>query len=172
LNEEKKPAGNVALDQLEHIAGAADANAETAANPPAPGEQVPGAPDYKKSGAVITDMVVGMIVGYEPKCAQFWPDETRARVADAAAAVMEKYQMTLDAFPPELTLLMLAGPPLYQCSKLIAESMNNPRPQANAAAATSAPGAAVPAGSGAALVVHGQESGTASHSQAMMDLKL
>lgn len=115
---------NAALDQLEGLAAQTDGAAAIVENPALDPAAAPAGPDYATEAAALTDMVVAMIVGYEPKCAQFWPDERKAGVAAAAAAVMEKYNFTMGAIPPEITLLVMAGPPLYQCSRMIAEGMN------------------------------------------------
>ena len=157
---------------MQNPAAAADLQAAAASNPGAaaePGESA--GPDYAAGAAALVDMVVAMIVGYEPRCAQFWPEERKLGVAAAAAPVMEKYNFTLDKIPPEFTLLILAGPPLYQCSKLIAETMNNPQPgKAASAIGAGAPGVKPDTLSGQEMLVPGKESGTATHSQAMMEL--
>jgi len=175
LNEQVPPGGRNELESLAGAAASADAARDQVENPELPGavqDEPAGGPDYAQGGAMVTDMVVGMIVGFEPACAEYWPDETKAQVATAAAAVMEKYQITMDSLPVEFMLLALAGPPLYQCSKLIAMKMNNPPASSTQGkAADPGNGSAAQAAASAALVVHGQESGTVMHSAEMMKLQ-
>jgi hypothetical protein len=78
---------------------------------------------------------------------------------------MEKYGVTLGALPPELTLLIVAGPPLYQSSRLVAEHTQRKKEEAErkkaeeAASQSTGPRAArKPDGSGDSpdLMVHSQ----------------
>ena len=48
---------------------------------------------------------------------------------------MEKYGVSFGALPPEFTLLLVAGPPLYQSSKLIGDAIQKKRREAEKKAA-------------------------------------
>jgi hypothetical protein len=161
---------NPGLDQLTSVAAAADQAAVTVENPGAaadPAALVSAGQDYATEANALVDMVVAMIVGYEPKCAQYWPVERKSGVVAAAVPVMEKYNFSLGKIPPEITLLIMAGPPLYQCSKLIAEGMKSQ----TAKQAVALQSVAVKDGA-TAMVMPGQETGTAQHSEAMLNLNI
>lgn len=120
---------NAGLDQLAGLAAAADAESFTVANP---GVVVEAAPvvNYHTEAAGLTDMVAALICGYEPKCLPLWGADRKAAIAGALAPVMEKYNFTLGAIPPEITLIIIAAPPLYQSMKIIADGMK-PKAQAD-----------------------------------------
>lgn len=96
---------------------------------PAPAAD-PDVPDYSVEAAGMVDMVAALIVGYEPKCAPHWGDDRKANISAALAPVLEKYNFTLGNIPPELTLLVMAAPPLYLSMRIIADGMNNAKPPA------------------------------------------
>lgn len=155
------PAQNAELDQLTTSIAATDAAASGAANTAMPSAPAAPAINYAHEAEAMTEMLAALITGYEPRTIAIWDKERKACVAAAVAPVMEKYNFTVGAIPPEIILIVVAGPPLYQSSKIIAEGMK-PRqltqPQQGASAASDA------------LVVQGQESGTVTHSEAMMQL--
>jgi len=71
----------------------------------------------------MVDMFAAMAVGYAPKADSVWTEQAKARTAMALAPVMEKYAFSFGAMPPELTLIIVAGPLLWQTSKLVAAQM-------------------------------------------------
>jgi hypothetical protein len=103
---------------------ALQAQIDGAAPAAAPAE--PQGPDFNTEATSLVDMVAAMICGYEPKCLPLWGDDRKQGIAAALVPVMEKYNFTLGNIPPEITLLIMVGPPLYQSSKIIAEGMNKP----------------------------------------------
>lgn len=147
LKDEMRQPASPALEQLSGLAAQTDATAYQVENPAAaPGaEPSPGAPDYTTEAKAMTDMVAAMICGYEPKCLPLWDEDRKAGIAAALAPVMEKYSFTLGAIPPEITLLIMVGPPLYQSSRIIAESMNrHPEPKRKDAGGVHAGGVSAP----------------------------
>ena len=110
------------LAALAGVAASADAIGAPDPIPGAPGEisEVSQAINYATEAAQSVDMFAALVTGYAPACVQIWTDHTKAAIAAALAPVLEKYQMTLGGLPVEIALLIVAGPPLYQSSKLIA----------------------------------------------------
>lgn len=125
------------LDQLHGLAIAADAEAL----PPVPetpalgedGQPLPPPPDFATEAAGAVDMFGALVVGYCPKAESIWTPETKGRIAGALAPVMEKYGVTFGSLPPEIMLLVVAGPPLWQSSRLLAEQINADREKASQA---------------------------------------
>lgn len=119
------------LDSLHGLALEADA---AALPPPAEvpamdeaGNPLPPPPDFLTEAQGAVDMFSALVVGWCPKAAGIWSDDTKGRIAGALAPVMEKYGFSFGAMPPELTLLIVAGPPLWQSSRLVAEQINEDR---------------------------------------------
>ena len=83
--------------------------------------------DYNAEAAQAVDMFAALVVGYAPKTADIWNDETKARVSAALGPVMEKYSVSFGALPPELKALVVAGPPLYMSMKIVAAQMQADR---------------------------------------------
>lgn len=111
------------LDTLDALAAQVDAEHAGAmpdgtliADQPAP-------VDYAREAAGTVDTIAALIGGYCPPAGELWTDQKKAQVSQALAPVMEKYGFTLGALPPEVTLIVIAGPVLYQSSKLIAADM-------------------------------------------------
>lgn len=131
------------LDQLDGLAAAADEHAATLdpVDPNAP----PPAPvlNYETEARGMVDMFAALVTGYAPKCAPLWAQDTKTRIAMAAVPVMEKYGFSLGAIPPELTLIIVAGPVLYQTSKVIAQQMNEDRERAESKKAADVPPATI-----------------------------
>lgn len=124
-SDPQKTEPNAGLDQLAGIAAQADSAVALVENPvAADAAQDPAAPDYATEASALVDMVAAMICGYEPKCLPLWGDDRKAGISAALAPVMEKYNFTLGAIPPEITLLIMVGPPLYQSARIIADGMN------------------------------------------------
>lgn len=85
----------------------------------APGE--PSGPDYGMESKAVVDMVGALVVGYAPEAADVWSEPTKSAIAQAMAPVMEKYGMSVGTMPPELTLIVVAGPVCWQTAKIISE---------------------------------------------------
>lgn len=158
------------LDQLTHLADQADAGAieiDAAARGPeldGEGNPVVVAPptDYQREAAGCVDMFAALVVGFAPKAAPIWSPEAKERTAMALAPVLEKYGFTFGNMPPELTLAIVAGPLLWQTSRVVAEQINEQRRKegAQAIAAQVAPHAerdpAPESGNGPQVVEHAQ----------------
>lgn len=128
------------LDQLDNIATAADAGAQAVDNQGAPeAEALPMGPDYTTQAAAGLDLFTGMLAGYAPETAQVFTPECKGRIVAAAVPVMEKYQFTFDKVPPEIVLMAVAGPPLYQAARMVATRLEMDKRAANAKAVTAAP---------------------------------
>jgi hypothetical protein len=114
------------LDNLAGLAAAADMGA-AALDPVDPNVQAepeaPAAPDYMTEAQGTVAMFAALVVGYCPKAEPLWGPDVQGRIASALAPVMEKYGFSLGGMPPELTLVIVAGPVLYQSSKLVAAQM-------------------------------------------------
>lgn len=125
---------NTDLDNLDHIAANADAGAISMDNPQGVegegGELAPQGPDYMIEARGTVDMFTAMVVGYAPKCESVWTEPAKARTAAALAPVMEKYGFSFGAMPPELTLLIVAGPLLWQSSRIVAAQMADDKAKA------------------------------------------
>jgi len=116
-----------ALDQLEGLAIEADTGAK-ALDPVDPNAPPPPAViDYAQEARGLVDMLGALITGYAPACGPLWNESTKGRIAEAAAPVMVKYNFSIGGMPPELVLLVVAGPVLYQSSKIVAKQMNEDR---------------------------------------------
>lgn len=119
------------LDQLHGLAAEADA----AALPPpaevqaldAAGNPLPPPPDFLTEAQGAVDMFSALVVGWCPKAETIWSPETKGRIAGALAPVMEKYGFSFGSMPPELMLIIVAGPPLWQSSRMVAEQINEDR---------------------------------------------
>jgi hypothetical protein len=68
-------------------------------------------------------MFTGFLVGYAPAAAGIWTPEAKQRTAAALVPVMEKYGFSFGALPPEITLLIVAGPLLWQSSRVVAQQI-------------------------------------------------
>lgn len=118
------------LQNLETETKALDAEIVT----PPPGEaqaaldaDTPPPMDFNAEAAQAVDMFAALIVGYAPKTADIWNDGTKDRISAALAPVMQKYGVTFGNLPPELTLLIVAGPPLYLSARIVADQMKADR---------------------------------------------
>jgi len=123
---------NPDLDQLAHMATQADSGAaEIDALARGPeldenGQPVPVelTPDYNHEATAAVDLFAALAVGYAPKCASVWTDAAKERTAQALAPVLEKYGFSFGGLPPEVTLLVVAGPLLWQSSRIVAAQIN------------------------------------------------
>jgi hypothetical protein len=91
---------------------------------------------FDEEAAMAVDMIADMAVAYDPAIAQFWPDKTKRKCAVALGKVLKKYNFSLFR-SPEIVLVFVMGPPLWNTSKAIAQIMNE---KADAAAVSPAPG--------------------------------
>jgi hypothetical protein len=112
---------NQDLENLEQVAQQADGGAATVDE--STGEEVPQGADYGIEARGAVDMFAAMVVGYAPKAEKVWTDAAKHRTAAALAPVMEKYGFSFGALPPELTLMIVAGPLLWQSSRIVAAQM-------------------------------------------------
>lgn len=124
---------NTDLDNLDHLATQADAGAVAIDTPPGTdgaGSVEATGPDYLTEARGTVDMFTAMMVGYAPKCESVWSEPAKARTAAALAPVMEKYGFNFGAMPPELTLIIVAGPLLWQSSRIVAAQMADDKAKA------------------------------------------
>lgn len=89
--------------------------------------------DYASEAAMTVDTIGALIVGYCPATAELWGTDKKAAVSQALAPVYEKYGFTMGGMPCELVLIVVAGPLLYQSSKLIAHQIATEKAAAQAA---------------------------------------
>ena len=120
------------LDNLDHLATQADEGA-TAIDAAARGPELdengqpvvqPEPTNYGTEAAGVVDMFTAMLTGFAPKTADIWTDAAKQRTALALAPVMEKYGFSFGTMPPELTLAIVAGPLLWQSSRVVAAQIN------------------------------------------------
>lgn len=116
------------LDKLDGMAAQADAGAVSMDTPLGEDghtgtELVPMGPDYMIEARGAVDMFAALVVGYAPKAESVWTEPAKHRTAAALAPVMEKYAFSFGSMPPELTLLIVAGPLLWQSSRIVAAQM-------------------------------------------------
>lgn len=121
------------LDKLEQQAINADQAAGLAVN----GEgqtveaaEMPEPVDYSREAAATVDTFAALACGFAPDVAHLWGDDTKKSIAGALAPVLEKYGMTLGNIPPEVTLLIVAGPTLWQTARIMALKFKKPAPAA------------------------------------------
>lgn len=120
------------LDNLDHLAATADTGAnevDALARGPELDENgqpvVPAQPvNYGTEAAGVVDMFTAMLTGFAPKTSDIWTPAAKERTAMALAPVMEKYGFSFGAMPPELTLAIVAGPLLWQSSRIVAAQIN------------------------------------------------
>lgn len=143
------------FQRLENMAAAADADAHAIDNPPAPGaapgpggELVPlqpTGPDYGMEAAMMVDLFAGMACGYAPAAQAVWTDPAKMRTALALAPVLAKYNVSMGALPPEVVLIVVAGPLLWQTARCVALQAASDKRKADAARTVEAGGQAGPA---------------------------
>ncbi|CAN7304553.1 hypothetical protein [Acidovorax delafieldii] len=123
------------LDQLDGVAAAADAGALAADNVGQPdgAQAVDLGPDYGQEAAKVVDTVAALVTGYAPETSPLWGDQTKANITASLGPVLEKHSITMGALPPELLLLLTAGPVLYQSAKIIATKMEREKQAAQPA---------------------------------------
>lgn len=121
------------LDALDSLAAQVDADTSGTlpdgtliADQPAP-------VNYAMEAAATVDTIAALVGGYCPTAGALWDNDRKAAVTQALAPVLEKYGITLGALPPELTLIIVAGPLLYQTSKAVAMQINTDRQKASPA---------------------------------------
>lgn len=116
------------LDNLDTIAADADAGA-LALDPVAQAEAqaAANAPDFGREATIAVDMFAGLLCGFAPKCETIWTTQAKQRTAQALAPVLEKYGVTMESLPVELGLVIVAGPLLWQSSKVVAAQIEADR---------------------------------------------
>ena len=85
--------------------------------------------DFATEARGAVDMFAAMVTGYAPKAEPLWTEGAKTRVSMALAPVMEKYGFSFGAMPCEVTLLIVAGPLLWQTSRIVAAQMQADRAQ-------------------------------------------
>lgn len=115
------------LDNLTAQAAEADAGA-IALDPAAQADAQAQAPaDFNREATIAVDMFAGLLCGFAPKCESIWTTQAKDRTAKALAPVLEKYGVTMDTLPVELGLVIVAGPLLWQSSKVVAAQIEADR---------------------------------------------
>lgn len=130
------------LDQLAGFAAEVDATTKPPELTPE-GQPVP-VLDFGTEAQQAVDMFAGLVTGYAPATAELWSADAKARVSATLAPVLEKYGVTVGTLPPELLLIVTAGPLLYQTSKIVALQMQSDKAKPAPAAVSSAPTSAKP----------------------------
>ncbi|AXS79864.1 hypothetical protein [Dechloromonas sp. HYN0024] len=102
--------------EIDQLAGVTDPAAPAAEAP----ADIQPPPDYYREASQAVEMIAAIIVGYCPDCAPIWDSETKNRVSAALAPVLEKYGVNFGNMPPELMLVIVAGPLLFQTAKTVA----------------------------------------------------
>ena len=121
------------LDQLDNLAANIDAEHAGALPDGSLIADQPPPKNYAIEASATVDTFAALVGGYCPPAGALW-DETRKQAVSAALVpVMEKYGFSLGALPPELTLIIVAGPLLYQTSKMIAGQMAQDKAKAKPA---------------------------------------
>jgi hypothetical protein len=120
------------LDHLDGLAAQVDADhTGTLPDGTAIADQ-PAPIDYTTEAEATVDTFTALVGGYCPAAGELWDQPRKQAVAAALAPVMEKYGFSLGALPPELTLIIVAGPLLYQTSKVVAAQMDQDKAKAKA----------------------------------------
>lgn len=119
---------NADLNNLQGLAAQADAEA-IALDTPAEGQGAevqagPQAPDYQIEASGAVDTFAAFVVGFAPKAESLWTDKAKARTAAALAPVLEKYNFSFGVLPPEVTFILVAGPLLWQTSRVVAAQID------------------------------------------------
>ena len=116
------------LDNLDALAAQADEGTQAIDNPVDPNAPPPPPPtDYGREASGAVELFAGLVVGYAPKAAGTWNPEAKQRTAAALAPVLEKYGFTFGGMPPEIILALVAGPLLWQSSRVVAAQMEEER---------------------------------------------
>lgn len=129
MDQTTEQAVPVALDHLDARAAELDAQAGQADGTAPPAEAV-ATPDYLHESRGAVDMFAALVIGFCPTCATVWDHGTKDRVAGALSPVMEKYGVSFGALPPEILLVIIAGPPLYQSARLVASHLADKKAEA------------------------------------------
>lgn len=114
-----------ALDELDGLAAQVDSEHLEVNTEGTPLANVPPPVDYLGEATKGVDIFASLIVGYCPPTAELWSSDKKQAVSEALAPVLEKYKISigLDKLPCELVLIIVAGPLLYQSSKMVAAQM-------------------------------------------------
>lgn len=122
------------MDSLDNLAAQADADHLGAAPDGTLIADQPAPVNYATEAAGGVDMFAAMVGGYCPPAGALFTDDKKQAIVAAMVPVMEKYNFSFGALPCELVLAIVAGPVLYQASKLVAKQMREESEQAKATA--------------------------------------
>jgi hypothetical protein len=111
------------LDSLDGLAASVDAEHAGALPDGSLIADQPAQVNYATEAAASVDTFAALVGGYCPAAGELWDAERKKAVTLALAPVMQKYGFRLGALPPELTLIIVAGPLMYQTSKAVAAQM-------------------------------------------------
>lgn len=130
-------------EQQAEVARLASSIAETETGPEEQGTAAPAAEipagSYDDDAEMAVEIFVESAIAYCPQVAPLWPADKRAKVSQALARVFQKYNFSFARFGPEIALIAVAGPALWQTSKVIALQMNAQAAQASAPEQVRAP---------------------------------
>lgn len=139
---------NMAAVVAEADAGAVAADAAATGQAQEGAELVPAGPNYAGEAQGAVDMFTGLLVGYAPGTAEIWTPEAKQRTAAALAPVLEKYGFTFGNLPPEITLLVVAGPLVWQSARVVGQQAAKDKAQAQAKAQEQKPNGIAAAAAG------------------------
>ena len=125
-----KAATPTPLDHLDDLAAQVDADTTGTLPDGTLIADQPEATDYKAKAQEAVDMFAGFLTGFAPATEAIWTDIAKTRVVNALAPVMEKYKVDFEALPCEVNLIIVAGPMLWQSSKLVALQMAKDKAEA------------------------------------------
>lgn len=151
-----EPAAASPLDHLDAAAAQADADNLGAMPDGSLIADQPEPVNYQTEAAGGVDMFAAMVGGYCPPAGALFTDEKKTAIVAAMVPVMQKYEFTFGALPCELVLVVVAGPVLYQASKLVAKQMKEEAAENRTIAAPAAQ-AKVEAPNGPETKRHAQE---------------
>lgn len=81
---------------------------------------------FLDDASMCVDLFVMFAIEYCPPVEPLWPKDKKQKVSQALSVVFKKYNFSFARFGPEIGLLVVAGPVLYQTSKMIALHMQPP----------------------------------------------
>ncbi len=120
----------LSAEQLAEVDQLAGRISETEKDPAADPDQDPEHADldqppasFLDDASMTVDLFVMFATDYCKEVGPLWPKEKKETVSKALSLVFKKYNFSFARFGPEIGLLVVAGPVLYQTSKVIALSM-------------------------------------------------
>jgi hypothetical protein len=148
------------LDQLGGMVAATDNEAATASAPPkdpnAPPE--PEVLTSEQEAARQVDTIGALICGYADKAAPLWTKEKKEQYVKVWTPLVEKYNFSLSALPPELVAAFVLGPALAMSAKAVIDQVKEDKAMAAAMLGKNpaAPAAAAKSDEGPKAEVHSQ----------------